>query len=143
MFDILPHREAAVCPGVGQSWEHMSSIGVRDACSRTPSAVMSWQICETGVPAVPRGQGSLVLIRQTSHMPLFALQLPLSLLKTAQNHPMVSPCGSGAMSFSGGQPQNGGGDTGQRVRQTCPPNPLLPVSGPGLVLLLIKVIHAY
>ncbi|CAI9169521.1 unnamed protein product [Rangifer tarandus platyrhynchus] len=41
------------------------------------------------MPALPRGQGSTLLMSQTSHALLFAFQLPLSLLKTAQNHPML------------------------------------------------------
>lgn len=48
---------------------------------RTPGAVVGpW----------PEAWGSQVPTKQANPVPLFVFQLPLSLLKTAQNHPMVS-----------------------------------------------------
>lgn len=91
-------------------------------------------MCAPGVSALPRGQGSTALADETSHVLLFAFQLPLSLLKTAQNHPMVSTCWSGMAHFSGDQPQHRDRDTGQRVRCLQPkPLPACPFFPPTCV----------
>lgn len=65
----------------GQSQENAFHVGVRTALTR--------QQIRRASPSPAWGPGLPARVEHTSHMPVFAFQLPLSLLKTAQNHPML------------------------------------------------------
>lgn len=69
-----------MCPGVVQNEENASPV-------RGKACVLLHSWCYRGT--LPRGRGLPELMKQTDLVLLLAFQLPLSLLKTAQNHPMV------------------------------------------------------
>uniref|UniRef100_A0A9L0TJJ8 LSM4 homolog, U6 small nuclear RNA and mRNA degradation associated n=1 Tax=Equus caballus TaxID=9796 RepID=A0A9L0TJJ8_HORSE len=70
-----------VCVWGGQSQENAFHVGVRTALTR--------QQIRRASPSPAWGPGLPARVEHTRHMPVFAFQLPLSLLKTAQNHPML------------------------------------------------------
>lgn len=94
-----------VCVWGGQSQENAFHVGVRTALTR--------QQIRRASPSPAWGPGLPARVEHTSHMPVFSFQLPLSLLKTAQNHPMVSACRSRIARFSGVSLTTGTGTLGK------------------------------